>query len=42
MCLAALEADAPIDLERIVDVAIRLQLFGLLSEATRAKEERKS
>jgi hypothetical protein len=42
MCLAALEADEPIDLDRIVGVAIRMQLFGLLSSATRAKEERSS
>ncbi|HZO11900.1 MAG TPA: TetR/AcrR family transcriptional regulator, partial [Polyangiaceae bacterium] len=28
MCLAALEADEPVDRERIVTVAIRLQLFG--------------
>jgi hypothetical protein len=32
LCLSALEADEPIDLDRIVRVATDLQLFGLLRD----------
>jgi AcrR family transcriptional regulator len=38
MCLTALESDAPIDLEAIVRVAVNIQLFGLLSASTRARQ----
>lgn len=38
MCLSALAADAPVDLDAIVRVATRLELYGLLSEATRRME----
>jgi TetR/AcrR family fatty acid metabolism transcriptional regulator len=34
MVVAALESDEPLDLEAIVKVATRIQLFGLLSERT--------
>lgn len=37
LVLAALESDEPIDLDRIVRVAIQVQLFGLLGEQTREK-----
>jgi AcrR family transcriptional regulator len=37
MCLTALERDEPVDLDRIVRVATRIQLFGLLSDKTRAR-----
>jgi AcrR family transcriptional regulator len=35
MVLAAIESDQPLDLDHIVRVATRLQLHGLLSDATR-------
>ncbi len=35
LVLTALESDEPIDLDRIVRVAIQVQLFGLLGEGTR-------
>ncbi len=37
MVLRALEHDEPVDLDAIVRVATRIQLFGLLSERTRAR-----
>lgn len=37
LVLTAVESDEPIDLDRIVRVAIQVQLFGLLGEQTREK-----
>jgi AcrR family transcriptional regulator len=36
MVLDALERDTPVDLDRIIVVSTRIELFGLLSESTRA------
>jgi len=35
MVLAAVDSDEPVDLDRIVQVATRVELFGLLSDAAR-------
>jgi hypothetical protein len=39
--LAALAADEPIDLDKIVDTVVQVQLFGVLAPGVRAQEVRR-